>query len=124
MKKHIEIGRGNLLKYKGDIIEVLAIDQYDYVWFIDPHGVDSACDKIEIFEPIKIGEEISIEDCGFEWDEKHVCFYNHPIALEDLITGFAYIVNYPIKIEIRYIHVLQNLYAICSGGKQLTIKTD
>lgn len=122
MIKPEEIRRGNLLKYKEDIITVLGIDPYDFIWFLDPSGDMMYNEKIEDFEPIKIGEEISIEDCGFEWDEKHVCYYNHPISLEDLIVGFAYTVNWPIKIEFNYIHILQNLYAILSGGKELSIK--
>ncbi len=111
-----EIRKGNLLKYKGDIIKLIGIDQYDYVWFTMPHVTGSGfCDKIEIFEPIELTEEW-LTKLGFKsFCKDWVC---EGIIIHTRKRGYILKSSVPI---IKSVHQLQNLYSALTG-KELTIK--
>ncbi|GAG52718.1 unnamed protein product, partial [marine sediment metagenome] len=86
MIKSNEIQKGNLLKYKRDIIEVIAIDQYDFVWWdLKEDTVPRICDAVEIFDPIKLTEEWLIK-----WQLP---------KRERLIIGDSYYTEYSIRNE-------------------------
>lgn len=110
--KVTELRIGNFVKYQNAIIEVNYIIESS-VGF--GNGIKFLYEPSYQFEPIELTEEWLLK---FAFEKKTHTFVKYPLSIKCQSKYFYYVKT---RLEIKYIHQLQNLYFALTN-EELTIK--
>lgn len=131
MVKANELRKGNLFLYKGNITEVVGIDQNDNI-IIDNNYYDEGIEHVkeDDGDPIPLTSEW-LERCGFEKiSEYHPegPIYRGGIQIQlDVCYGYKFVDIHAagslnsLRVQLQYLHQLQNLFFALTG-EELNVK--